>query len=252
MQVARFAWLALLCAGCRDPAPERAVVVEPAPRRVAAPAETDVGSACADVGELRACFGDHPGAVHGVLVVPRPLPSAPRPARGWRCGGVGSARTCEDRALETDAFACRGDVCTRQHPRLPDDGEWECAELDGAVLCHGGGTAAGTVPGPADPAWLCGPRRGAPGERICVDFSPDRPELGAGAACRFEYLPGRAQRTCRRGAEPALGRACGACPAGMACAGGRCLPLPPSPECWLDADCGGGVCLLGSCRGGRT
>jgi hypothetical protein len=199
---------------------------------------------------VRACWGSF--STHGVTAVERSLPARPA-LRGWRCSGVGAGRVCEDRAWTSDAFTCTESVCTQRHPRLPDDGEWECAEIEGAVICRGGGPASGVVFGPPDPGFLCGGRKGKRGERICIDFSPDRPEPAGMSDCRFQYEPGRPARACRAGKEPALGKRCqaaGECPAGTVCASERCLPLAPEPECWLDADCGGGVCLLATCRGG--
>jgi hypothetical protein len=242
--------LAILVAGCRQAPSEPAELVD-APRWLAAPSERDLGVRCIDVGEQRACFGDRPGAVHGVSSVPRPLPEQRAPLRGWRCSGSARARVCEDRAFGSDAFECGAQQCTQRHPRMPDDGEWECADIEGAVICRGGGAAAGVVSGPPDPAWQCGARRGAVGERICVDFSPDRPPNEALGDCRFIHEPGRPSRICSPG-RAALGQPCdaSACPAGLVCAGGHCLPLDPAPSCWIDRDCGSGACLFGSCRGG--
>ena len=136
-------------------------------RALAAPAPSDVGDDCADVGALRACF-----TASGVVSVPRPLP-AQTSTRGFRCWGIGPARQCEDRGWQSDAFACGAELCTQKTPRLPDDGEWECADLDGVVLCHGGRAPAAVVTGAPDVGWRCGPRRGVEGDRVCVDFAPD-------------------------------------------------------------------------------
>jgi hypothetical protein len=216
---------------------------------VPAPAPGDVGEGCADIGSARACWGKF--AVHGVISVERTLPVGRAAVRGFRCTGAGDGRVCEDRAWGSDAFVCTETACTQRHPRMPDDGEWECAEIEGAVICRGGEPAAGVVPGPPDPGFVCGTRRQLPRQRICVDFSPDRPKLPAMNDCRFQYEPGAPLRLCRAGKEPALGRACktGECPAGTVCVSERCLPLAPEPSCWVDKDCPGGVCLLGSCRG---
>lgn len=228
--------IALFAAALGACTPERSVSIEPGSRRIAAPSPNDVGT-CIDVGESRACYGG------GVRRVERNLPRQRAPVRGWRCAGQGAARVCEDRAWGSSAFVCSDDACVQRHPRMPDDGEWECADIDGAVICHGGLAAAGTVAGPADEAWLCGARRTHDSDRVCVDFSPDRPARFQD--CRFE----QGRRVCRAG-EAKLGRACDSCPAGSVCTGGHCLPLEPKPECWLTKDCAAGVCLYGTCRGG--
>lgn len=235
--------LALTLVACRDTRPPGA----PAPLWREAPAAHDVGAACADLGELRVCWDAAcPG---GICAVPRAgLPDLP--ARGgWRCAGAGAARRCAERGALAGGFACQGDVCVQAHPRLPDDGEWTCAELAGAVLCAGGEPASGAVPGPPDEGWWCGPRRGK-AERVCLDLDPDRP-AAAGWRCGFEHVP-RDRRRCVRAppAAPALGDACtgdAACPRGARCAGRRCLPVRPRAECWLDQDCGKGRCVLGTC-----
>ena len=77
----------------------------------------------------------------------------------------------------------------QRHVRLPDDGEWRCAERDGVAWCAGGEPAAGVVRAPAERGFVCGERRmtGDAGvERVCVDESPDVPggERG-GYRCRF-------------------------------------------------------------------
>jgi hypothetical protein len=220
--------------------------LELAARFEATPAPDDVGETCADVLDTRACWlGAGPDAVRRVV---RPLPSHPS-TRGFRCSGRGAERVCEDRRHGSDGLACQGDRCTERHPRLPDDGEWECADLDGAVVCRSWAEAAGAVAGKPDPAWVCGPRAGAPKERICVDFAPERP-ADEPWSCGFQHDPGQVARVCTRGGPGPLGRACGGgCPFGSACVGERCLPLLPEPRCWIDADCGEGKkCAHGSCR----
>jgi hypothetical protein len=219
---------------------------------------------CVDVGTLRACWSDARAAV----LVPRPVP--PRPASsplGWRCAWPGPARLCVDRRADVPAFACAGARCTQAHARRPDDGEWTCVDVAGAVLCESAGRAAGVAPAPPDPAWLCGARRGAatpepghighragapPETRVCVDFSPDVPDGDLAAwRCRSEneVVPAR---VCERGAAPgALGVACDGmrpCVDGALCASGRCVPARPAPSCWIDDDCPGGACRFGTCR----
>lgn len=246
LQVTRGALVALLLVACgqsRRPGSK----LEDAPSVVRAPATADQGARCADVGEGRVCWKSATEA--GVVAVPRPAPPSPVPARGYRCAGAGLERECRDRALGSDAFSCSGDRCTQRHPRLPDDGEWECADLDSVVVCRGWSDAAGIVAGKPDPGWYCGARRGAASERICVDFSADRPDAEPWS-CRFQYEPGAPTRVCTRGGEPPLGRKCDkGCPFGSVCRGERCLPLEPAPSCWSDKDCpAGDKCAFGTCR----
>jgi hypothetical protein len=211
-------------------------------RFVSAPALEDRGSACADVGERRVCWQGE-----AVLPVPRPVPERSA-RRGWRCHGMGEHRTCEDRRHGADAFECRETLCSQRHPRMPDDGEWECADLDGIVVCHRLADAAGVEPGARDPAWICGDRRGPKAERVCVDPSPDRPD-GGPFDCKFQWEPDVPARVCARGGS-LFDRTCdGGCPLGSRCADGRCWPLEPVADCWLDADCGPKAkCAYGSCR----
>src|SRR5580658_8688716 len=92
--------LALALAGCRSHASVGAGVEMAA--RGSAPAD-DVGEPCADVSDLRACWG----APGGPLLVARALPSFPAPtAMGFRCSGSGATRTCEPREASAGAFAC--------------------------------------------------------------------------------------------------------------------------------------------------
>jgi hypothetical protein len=124
--------------------------------------------------------------------------------------------------------------------------------MAGAALCRGGDAAAGVVPGPPDPRWVCG-RRSGTAERICVDRRPDFPggAPGAGWRCRYENAP-QPRRTCVR--DPAahnLGDVCTPerpCVDGADCVNGRCVAPPARPTCWLDADCGSGTCRFGTCR----
>jgi hypothetical protein len=148
----------------------------------------------------------------------------------------------------TPPFACTADACVQRHPRLPDDGEWECLDQAGASVCRGGDPPAGVVAGLADGRWICGARGG---ERICVDLLGDFPSGGAeGWRCRYQSSP-RPRRICQR--EPGahhLGDRCDRrqpCVDGAACREGRCLAPPPRPSCWLDSDCASGACRFGSC-----
>jgi hypothetical protein len=158
---------------------------------------------------------------------------------------------CVDRRAGGGPFVCVGDECVQRHPRMPDDGEWECVDLHGVVICHGGEPAAAVVDGPPDPGWLCGARaQGARGpERLCVDFAPDLPAgEAAGWRCRYDHQRGE-KRICRRDAQARrVGGPCAAgCPEGATCVENRCLPARPDPTCWLDSDCPGGKCRFGTC-----
>ncbi|MEB2312306.1 MAG: hypothetical protein OZ928_10685 [Polyangiaceae bacterium] len=246
--LAASALLVALTLGCAEP--ERApasVRVTAAPRRVSAPAPGDLGEACRDVGEVRACF--RPA---GPARVPRPLPDAPHRG-GWRCSGAGAARTCEERALGAGPFVASGALHTQRFARLPDDGQWECADFDGAVLCRKLADSAGTVAGRADPAFSCGNRRGHPSERLCLDLAPDLPDGEGPWRCRFDHTGGDVARLCEPGPPATLGRACDAgCATGADCVSGACLPRAETPNCWLDADCDAGeVCALGACARAR-
>jgi len=208
-------WLLIALAACRARAPE--------PQRAAA-------GDCANVQTLRVCW-DGAG------------PHAAARATG------GAARA------PGPTFACSGDRCEQRHPRMPDDGEWQCADSAGATVCMGGERAAGVARSAPEPAWLCGARRGAAaGARICVDLSPDFPDgRASGWRCRTIH-EGPARRVCDR--DPAahtLAEACDRarpCVDGSRCADGWCVPERPAPACWLDTDCPGGRCRFGSCVGG--
>jgi hypothetical protein len=224
---------------------------------LATPADDDRSDLCADVGEIRACWGE-PGGLEGpacdgrACVVKSPLPSGSAPASGWRCGGTRQARVCEERTRNAGPWQCDGGRCVQRAPRLPDDGEWSCVDQAGGVYCHGGGPAAGVVAAGPDLGWVCGARKGgAPGERVCVDFAPDEPPLGEPTKCHYEYPIIAPERICVSDRAPRLGDVCEgrqACPSGASCTGGHCLPPRPEPSCWFDADCGSGArCRWASC-----
>ncbi|HEY7374765.1 MAG TPA: hypothetical protein VIF57_21550 [Polyangia bacterium] len=231
--------LAAMPCGCRAP--------------TAPAADGARGADCADVETLRVCWGGD-----GARVVRRPVPAAP-PAgaspMGWRCAGSGAARRCALRDAGAPPFTCAGARCTQRHPRMPDDGEWQCADSAGATVCLGGERAAGVAAAPADAGWFCGARRGGPpGARVCVDLSPDFPDgHGRGWRCRTLY-DGPTRRVCDRAPDAhALADPCDPahpCVDGSRCADGRCVPDRPAPACWLDGDCPGGRCRFGSCLGG--
>jgi hypothetical protein len=209
----------------------------------------DRGELCADVGTRRACWG--PECSNGVCLVERTLPNGPRPKGGWRCAGSAAGRRCTPRARGSGAFACDASgTCTQRRPRYPDDGEWECTDRAGVVICRGGVDAAGIVPGPPDRGWLCGHGSSSLwGNRVCVDLSPDLPDEQRGWSCRYE-LAGDEHRVCTPSTTAQVGGACRAhrdCPTGSACVAGACLPPRPSPGCFVDADCGSNQCLFGTC-----
>ena len=125
----------------------------------------------------------------------------------------------------------------QSQPRLPDTGEWRCAEQGKVVWCAGGEAAAGVVGGPPDPGYRCGPRWGSEGERVCIDEHPDYPEPSGSAdgdgkysRCRFEQAQGIV-RVCELGAPYT----------------GPPLPAHARPACWLDRDCPAGHCERGAC-----
>jgi len=123
-----------------------------------APTGPRVDAPCADLRTVRACWDAQ--CADGVCVTPRAAAAAPT------------------------RFVCSGEpaVCVQRFPRRPDDGEWECVELEGVVLCRGGERAAGVVAGPRDRGWIC---RGQ-GPAHCVDLAPDRPDRDGRWRCRFE------------------------------------------------------------------
>jgi hypothetical protein len=201
------------------------------------------GATCADVGELRVCW-------EGAAIR--------ADARAAACAD----RACTSRAAGAPPFSCAGARCEQRHPRMPDDGEWQCADSGGVTICSGGERAAGVAPAPPEAGWWCGPRSGASawdGERVCVDLSPDFPDGHMrGWRCTTRY-EGPVRRECERdpGART-LTEPCDArrpCLDGSRCAqvpdgdrgGGRCVPERPAPACWLPGDCASGRCRFGSC-----
>jgi len=241
------------------------VTVAPAAR---APADADRGL-CADVADARVCWLRAGESADGCVASPesgaicvreRPLPKGPPPLAGWRCYGDGDDRTCVDRGLGGGPFVCEGRHCTQDFPRMPDDGEWECIDMDGAVMCRRGVPPAGVVTGAPDVGWLCGDRITDEGkERVCVDFSPDLPNGSTrGWRCRYDHKR-RERKICRESDRaPGLGAACEAgspCPDTLICAAGRCVPRAPTKvSCWFDKECGpGNMCQLATCvKGNRA
>jgi hypothetical protein len=249
------AWGALLVFATGSCASKRPVAMSGS---AAAPGEQDRGALCGDVGGARACWGVDSageGCAGGVCSVPRSLPPGPAPPEGWRCDGMGQTRTCEERALNGAPWRCDAGQCAQDHPRMPDDGDWECVDMDGAVYCHGGRPAAAVVAGRPDRGWMCGPRgKGPPGERVCLDLAPDRPDEASLTECRFDYAQVAPVRRCKASSGARLGDACDdsrRCPSGASCVGERCLPPRPAPACWFDTDCDRGArCRWGTCVGG--
>lgn len=128
-------------------------------------------------------------------------------------------------------FRCEAGKCRQEQPRLPDTGEWRCADRGHVVWCAGGEAAAGVVQGPPVAGYRCGERWGSPGERVCIDAHPDYPEGQAeNVRCSFDQERGLA-RVCRQG-EPWRGPE---------------LALGALPACWLDRDCPSGACDRGAC-----
>ena len=213
----------------------------------------DRGESCADLSELRVCWT----ANGGVRIAPRPVPKVPAASPlGWRCTGSGSARTCTGREKEVGVFTCMSGRCVEGHPRLPDDGEWSCADMAGAVVCSGGDAAAGIPKAVSDAAWICGQRHGAHAEReasrICVDLAPDFPN-GAALGWRCSYTAEHgSQRVCE--GDPSaheIGDLCDAahpCLDGLLCTASRCVPHRPAPSCAFDRDCDGHRCRFGTCQ----
>ena len=131
-------------------------------------------------------------------------------------------------------FQERDGKLRQEHPRLPDTGEWRCAQRGLIVWCAGGEAAAGIVSGPPDPGYRCGPRWGHDdGERVCIDEHPDYPESSRLHQCQFEQ-----ERGIVRVCEPA------------AAYEGAALPERVVPACWLDRDCPSRQCDRGACRCG--
>ncbi len=257
LEVCVIVCVGVMLAACRSRSVERASVET----STSFPAPTDDrGLLCLDVGAMRACWENgrsEPATVR------RPLPSIGAPtALGWRCTGQGAARVCVDRVGSVGTFVCKGADCQQLHPRLPDDGEWSCADDAGAVVCVGSEPPAGVVPGAVEAGWICGerapraPLKNDPGRRVCVDLSPDYPDgRPASWRCRFDQERGH-RRVCTRDLTVhALGDACDdlhPCLDGALCVSARCLPRRPMPSCWLDGDCRDGVCRFGSCVGAAS
>jgi hypothetical protein len=131
------------------------------------------------------------------------------------------------------AFACSAGECRQPQPRLPDTGEWRCAERAKVVWCAGGEPAAGVVPGAPDARFQCAARwgGGTVTERVCIDRRPDYPD-----GARDDY-------DCRYDQERGLARVCRK---QRAATGPAFSPLA-LPACWLDRDCPSQRCDRGAC-----
>jgi hypothetical protein len=224
------------------------------------PSPRDTGDLCLNVGFARACWSapaTGPDCAFETCSIPRVDLARPTPRGTWRCSGRGDRYACRLR-YDVGPFECDGDRCVQKHHRLPGDGEWECLDDSGAVVCLGSTEAAGVSPAKPTPGFVCGPRRsGKPGERVCVDFDSDVPEGSAQAGgttpwvCAFEYFKAPRRECVKKRDARRLGDSCSEaaqCPNGSQCVAGKCLPPRPTPECWLDADCGGDdSCRFGSC-----
>lgn len=209
------------------------------------------GADCRDVGDFIACFEPQ-----RIRALPRALPALGAPSSlGFRCWEGAGERTCVDRLRGAGPFVCSAEKgvqtsCLQRAPRLPRGGIWDCGDDDGAVVCLGQ-----DGPPVVDPAWKCGPRRGAAGQRVCVDLSPDYPDGRAdGWDCKLEDDPravgGRARRCERDPQVRGVGASCDAkrpCVIGARCVSGACLPNAPHADCIADHDCDGDVCRFGTC-----
>lgn len=245
----RWRWvLAVVLSGCqREPPPT--IDVQPS---VATPAP-DISDHCVDIGGAadgtRVCAS--PKCPGGSCVVTRPEPAwAAASPLGWRCVGTGKARTCLDRSDGVGRFSCNDGHCVQLHPRRPDANEWSCADAGGAALCLRRARAAGVVQSPRDPAFVCDASLPNADRQLCIDWSPDFPDGRAGRwSCHYEAEP-TLRRVCIEKNEPTIGSTCDAkspCPPGARCLQNRCVPPALTPSCWLDKDCDGGRCRLGSC-----
>ncbi|MFZ5894066.1 MAG: hypothetical protein ACOY0T_23585 [Myxococcota bacterium] len=241
--------LALCAAACRkQPSAEELAITRT--RAVNVPAN-DPSGLCSDIADARVCWSAKRG--EEVWVGERRLPGPGASDLGkYRCTGSGAARECRLRSDLAPAFRCRGSRCIQPQPRVPDDGEWECADLGGVVLCRGGAVPAGVARPSSDPGWRCGARnRSTLGERVCLDLDPDYPRgRSKSFTCGYEMDGAALTRVCEASELPVLGSRCqGAnmCPADARCVGGICLPEAFSPNCWGDLDCAPHRCVYGAC-----
>ena len=208
-------------------------------------------------GDAAGLLGQRPEPARGEAC--RLPASAPAPAMGWRCVGGGATRTCaEPRGEPRRRSRATADRCQQRHPRMPDDGEWQCTDSAGATVCMGGERAAGVAVArrPSDAGWFCGARRGGdPGSRALrrpvarlsrrrarADGAAARCTTGPRGACaNATPAPTRWRKPATRGTRASTA---------AAAPDGWCVPERPAPACWLQTDCPGGRCRFGSCLAG--
>lgn len=200
--------------------------------------------ACRVVGSHRVCVDPEP-----------PKPDARTAA--WRCWVDGATRTCRLRASARGPWLRDPGTgpasWSQRRYALPDEAEWECAEIEGIAYCRTTGDPAGVARREPAPWWLCG--EGPEGRRICTDPDPDRPtDVQASMACHFDHSPPRRRWCETKTTDDGACAADGDCGLGAVCVGGRCAPLVAEPSCYFDRDCGenaGQVCRWGLCVRGE-
>lgn len=246
------AWPALLLSmSCQSDSDNRLEVKQAL--EVPAP---DVSANCYDIGGAhdggRVCWSDACG--NGVCLVERTTPEFRAATQmGFRCVGAAGERICVDRRDGVGAFVCQQERCVQPYPRVPDAGEWWCADAGGAQLCLRRHTASGVAHNQPDVGFRCGEREihgKRTGELLCIDYAPDFPDGHASDwSCHYQSETSL-ERVCQRKATRPLAARCNAnapCSAGTRCISGHCVPYADKPTCWLDADCDSRRCRLGAC-----
>src|SRR5262245_38805296 len=92
------------------------------------------GERCYDIAARRVCYGEAPHVVPSMR-------EAPPPDAMWRCEDHRCA------LVSRRPFSCDDGACRQRYPRVPDDADWECADVDGLVVCRDRAAPAGMVPG---------------------------------------------------------------------------------------------------------
>lgn len=201
---------------------------------------------CRVSGELRVCVDRAPAR-----------PDAR--ARYWRCWVERDRRTCRARGSTHGPWLRDPGggpaVWSQRRYALPDEDEWECAEIKGISYCRTTGAAAGVARRAPLPFWICGD--GPEGRRICTDPDPDRPaDVQASLACHFDHSPPRRRWCETKTMDDGACRADADCGGGALCIESRCAPLVSELRCYFDRDCGEGAgqtCRWGEClRGGAN